>query len=404
VRLILLTFLAVLGLRTSAQAPIITLQDPGSTGFIGRQFEILEDTSASMDLDQARNATGFRQGKTAVPNFGLTASAFWVRFDLVNAGSTSEFFLNVPHPEVEEIDVHFIRPDGSITHEKSGQLVDLDLLPFKDNDYIIPFHLGPHERVSIYLRTTSGKQLQLPLSILSSASFASERSTRDTVVGLYLGVLLVLLLYNLFVYLSIKERSYLIYVLYLTAVLCTQATFLGLGKYYLWPSSDWMARNGSMLFTVLTAITACEFMTSFLQLRTDAPRLARIPYVFYGLLVIGLIVKIGPASLIGYNVLQGLATLLALYQLFVGVRMQRNGSRPARYFMLAWCVFLLGVVVFVLKDFNILPYNNITKYTMPFGSAIEGLLLSFGLADKINILRREKERSQAEALRISMEN
>jgi two-component system, NtrC family, sensor kinase len=61
-------------------------------------------------------------------------------------------------------------------------------------------------------------------------------------------------------------------------------------------------------------------------------------------------------------------------------------------------------VLFVLKDAGVLPFSGLTHYAMTVGSAIEGVLLSFGLADRINVLRREKEQSQAEALRASVEN
>jgi signal transduction histidine kinase len=72
--------------------------------------------------------------------------------------------------------------------------------------------------------------------------------------------------------------------------------------------------------------------------------------------------------------------------------------------MIAWSAFLGGTVIFVLKDIGVLPYNAWTLYTMPVGSAIEGVLLSFGLADRINVLRREKQASQAQALEASLEN
>jgi signal transduction histidine kinase len=81
-----------------------------------------------------------------------------------------------------------------------------------------------------------------------------------------------------------------------------------------------------------------------------------------------------------------------------------KGYRPAKFFLIAWSMFLFGLCIFVLKDYNILPYNTITYNMMPFGSALEVILLSFALADKINIFKKEKEDSQAEALRISLEN
>jgi len=90
--------------------------------------------------------------------------------------------------------------------------------------------------------------------------------------------------------------------------------------------------------------------------------------------------------------------------MYMAVRIARTGDRPAFFFSIAWAVFLFGIALYVMKDFGILPYNNFTYYMMPVGSAIEVMLLSFALADRINILKKEKEASQEEALRVSLEN
>ena len=90
--------------------------------------------------------------------------------------------------------------------------------------------------------------------------------------------------------------------------------------------------------------------------------------------------------------------LLAIYLLFIGIKINKQGYKPARFFLLAWSILLIGVFVFILKDFAVLPYNNFTCYMMPAGSAIEVILLSFALADRINILKKEKEEFQTQAL------
>jgi signal transduction histidine kinase len=94
----------------------------------------------------------------------------------------------------------------------------------------------------------------------------------------------------------------------------------------------------------------------------------------------------------------------SLLTIYVAYRIGKQGYRPAYYFLVAWTIFLLSVVIFVLKNFNILPYNNMTYYSLQVGSALEVTLLSFALANKINIYRKEKEESQLEALRVSQEN
>jgi two-component system NtrC family sensor kinase len=108
--------------------------------------------------------------------------------------------------------------------------------------------------------------------------------------------------------------------------------------------------------------------------------------------------------MIGYQLSQMGAGIFATWMLFIAIKIRRKGSRQAGFFLLAWSVFLAGVVIYVLKDMGFLPYTSLTIYMMPIGSAIEGVLLSFGLADRINVLRMEKEQSQAQALAASQEN
>ncbi len=85
------------------------------------------------------------------------------------------------------------------------------------------------------------------------------------------------------------------------------------------------------------------------------------------------------------------AGLVSIYLLTAGIIVYRKGYQPAKFFLAAWVIFLVGVVIFILKDFEILPYNNFTRYTMQIGSAIETVLLSFALAARINEYKKEKE-------------
>ncbi len=82
----------------------------------------------------------------------------------------------------------------------------------------------------------------------------------------------------------------------------------------------------------------------------------------------------------------------------------KHKYKPASYFLIAWSVFLASIILFVLKDYSVLPYNIVTASVLQIGSAIEVVLLSIALADRINTLKREKEQSQAQALEALLEN
>ncbi|HRH39060.1 MAG TPA: 7TM diverse intracellular signaling domain-containing protein, partial [Flavobacteriales bacterium] len=160
----------------------------------------------------------------------------------------------------------------------------------------------------------------------------------------------------------------------------------------------------SLIFTFATAVAASEFMKYFIGTRQAVPRMHRWLTAFYVLIGAVMVTYLFIAPPLGYKLAQLTAGLFATYLYITAIAVWRKGSRQAGYFIIAWTVFLMGTMVFTLKDMGVLPYNDLTVFTMPIGSAIEGVLLSFGLADRINVLRREKERSQAQALDMAQEN
>ncbi|HYD22739.1 MAG TPA: ATP-binding protein, partial [Flavipsychrobacter sp.] len=142
----------------------------------------------------------------------------------------------------------------------------------------------------------------------------------------------------------------------------------------------------------------------FLQTRRNVPKL----HPFLNLIVLGdiisLVVLFMNQPSISYNIINATAGLGSFYVLFVAIKVYRKGFRQAKFFLLAWTLFLTAVIAYVMKDAGVIPYNSFTQFLLLIGSGLEAILLSFALADNINSLKKEKEESQAEALRISREN
>jgi signal transduction histidine kinase len=244
----------------------------------------------------------------------------------------------------------------------------------------------------------------LPVYLGTQEAYNGKRIYETLILGGYLGMMLFLLLYNIFIFASTGYRSYLNYVIYIALVTLTQVHFMGLAKLYFWPTNMWLAGAASMILTVLTAIAANEFLKRFTEAKRQIPKMVAVSHIFYILLVIELIMATSNTGKLGYELMQPTVGGFALYQLTMSIVLVLKGNRQAKFFLLAWAVFLLGIVIFILKDLSVLPFTLYTQNTMVFGSAIEGILLSFGLADHIKVLRRDKQRSQENALRIAKEN
>ncbi len=368
-------------------------------------MEVLRDQPDSLSIEGAIMSPDFKPADSDVPNLGLSNGSHWLRFKVANYESSPELVLSIGHADIDVLDVYVLRPGSRPS--KIGH-TGLEVLPSdrlqRDPEYSFDLHVKQGSPVEVYLKVRSTKQLQVPVVITSTGSYSQAKLTRNLMLGGYIGIMLVMVLYNFFIYLSMRDRSYLLYVVYIVSVALTQLAFTGIAPFYFWPDVPWFATKATVILTISTAILASEFIIVFIHTRTNAPKLHKGLRYFYPVFAICLLLDLFEMPLFAYKATQLVSGVFATYLIAVVIMVWKSGSRQASYFLLAWSGFLVGTVLFVMKDMGLLPYNELTIYTMPVGSAIEGVLLSFGLADRINVLRKEKEQSQAESLRVLQEN
>jgi signal transduction histidine kinase len=183
-----------------------------------------------------------------------------------------------------------------------------------------------------------------------------------------------------------------------------QATLLGYTYKYFWPENSYLNHLAVLIFSALSGYGAIQFTRIFLQLETNEPRINKRLTLFEVLYGAALLIYLFGFRRISYNILDFAALFLSLYALYFSIKLSLKGQRTAKFFLLAWSFLLIGMVVYVARNMGWLPYNFLTKNVLLMGSGLESVLLSVALADRINILKREKETSQAEALRIAEEN
>jgi len=373
------------------------------TGPWGKDLLIKEDPAGNLQIGDLLATDDYMPCRSVVPNLGLTRSAFWIKATLVNAASSGNPVMLIDYPEIDELDI-YVTSNGRITQALHGG----DARPVDQKDRNAPSYSYELDVpyggiVDVYIRAKSTKQLQLPIFLQNERRSTVQKLNRNFFMGGYVAIMLVMVLYNFFVSISIRERSYYLYILYLVTVCLTQVSFNGYGAFYFWPGQLWVNHHASTTLTVLTMVFACEFMQLFISADKYIRSFRKVKYAIYIVAILGAAICFFGLEQEGYQVIQATSTIMALYVLYVAIFIALKRHRPAKYFLAAWAVFVTGIIVFVAKDWGLLPYNDLTKYMMTIGSSIEVVLLSFGLADRINELRREKDRSQADALRTARE-
>lgn len=406
-RKILICFILLISgqsvIAASGQDSILNFSDDQRILRMEKGIFLFRDPGCMLSFDKVLKKK-FNYLPQAVPNIGITSDRVWIRFTVRNTSKSKDLMLVIAQPVLDSLVLYQQEKNGFTESVHLGKYKKFSDRLVLNANYLFPVSIPLRGQKTFYVQVSSTDQIQLPVYLGTSRSILVDDNNRNILFGLYAGIILIMIFYNLFISFTVKDSSYLFYIIYIFFVGLTQATFQGYAFKYLWPGSPWLAINSSVLVPFFSGITTALFLIRFLQTKKNTPVLHNGILFFIGLYIITLSVWFSGYHTQSIKSLQTLALLGSLYFLFVANAIRRKGSRPALFFLIAYTIFLLAVVIFVLRNFNVVPYNMFTSYILEIGSVIQITLLSFALADKINIYRKDKEQSQEQALQISKEN
>ena len=338
------------------------------------------------------------RGTVEVFNFGNTSYWGCVRLCDIKKGSGDLLQLN--YPSIDSLVVFGLYPDKGWRPVQSLS-VDLGTDEWVDGSRFV-FDLN--ESIEIVICAKSTRPLIIPISWTSKEEFRESEVLRNVFFGGYAGLMLVMFLFNVFIFLSTKDKSYLVFIFYIAIVACTQIEFQGFASRFFWDSDGLMGRYSAFILSYLVGLAGMSFFAEFLKPHKKLKwvswiyRVVGLGYlVSFSLLCAGCYVE-------SYKLILGTAGLLAISILTVSFILVGRGDRLARYYVISSGVVVSSVIIFVLKDVGLLAFNFLSFNSITIGSALEVTLLSFALADRINILTAEKKRSQARALQVLQEN
>ncbi len=381
----------------SAKSEIIIYPQTTRT-LIGKNLTILN----SKEEDPLKILFNKETSRQDVPNLGLVKENVWIKFTVFNKSDESKLLLELAYPLLDIVTLYEVNEKLIISNSLSERN-NFAARKYNYPTYIFDLNIPKNTQKIYYIKIKSSEQIILPIYLNKPDSLWFHLSSEGALNGVYLGIVLIMFLYNLFVYFSVKDRSYLYYVIYLIFVGLTQLSIKGYTFQYLWPNHPAFASISAVVFASLSGISAILVTKSFLQTETNSPKFDVFLKTQIMIFVISLISCLID-SRIGFQIMQVGTSITTISILIISCILMIRGYTPAIFFFSAWSILVAGAVVFLLKDYNLLPYNTFTSYSMQAASAIEMALLSFGLADRINILKKEKEISQAESLTAAQEN
>ena len=372
--------------------------------YIGKRLESLNqsDVPELIQVESLAASDYWFPREEVVPNLGLTDDVQWLRLK-VDPSTENGQLIEIQNAGIDEI-VCYIICDGDIISTYHRGIFHETLADAKIGTYpSFPIPLVECGDLQALFRLKSSKPLLIPLRIAGPRQVLRGAHERDVLFAAYFGVILVMLLYNLFLFLSVGDRSYLEYSIYIFMIGGTQLVLNGYAPVFGADNLPWINVRLTHFFGVFSGLTTIVFAQNFLRLSYYVPWLHRLLNAYFVLYIVAFLFALFGLLVWSYSLINFCAG--AIFFLIPGaVITMRKGYEPARYFLIAFSVFIAAVIVFVLKDTGLIPYNQWTFFALPLGSAFEVILLSLALASRINQLKKEGAKAREEQLELAQLN
>lgn len=340
-------------------------------------------------------------------DLGFTDSHYWITFTIDNQTAEEKiYFLETCRPIVDRAELYVIHSNVDIQKQISGDALPFEKRAFKNRKTIFKITSKPHATNRYYLHLKSdGEVINAGITLRTTENLMKTIGFEQLIFGLFYGILLIAAIIYLFFFFALRERSFLYYSLYVLFIGMLQFSLDGLFYQFITPQSGWLSLNS----VILSACIANFFLGRYAQVFLKIDRYSRfIKYSFYVVYVLDLILFLSlfihPSALaFSYPMANVLGLLLLLLIISSVVVIYIKTGTIDRFFATGIFFLVAGFVVFILKNFSVLPVTFWTENGSKLGTGLEVIFLSLSMANLIRKLRNDRESLQAIALQKSEE-
>ncbi len=394
----------------AVEASPVVLDDKAASYKLARQVDILEDPGGALtiaDVSSPAFQSRFQPSGNDNLYFGFTASAIWFKV-VVNNPATAplDMILGTDFTHLDHVSLYDPRPEGGFVERKAGLMEVPEKTGIVSQGLVFPFRAGQGQ-TALYVRVRTDTTFMTPFILWSENDFHKRQKTEWLLYGLNFGVLLAVLCYNLFMFISLRQKSSIVYVIYLSSWILENLIFNGFAHAFYWPDWPWWSKHSILFAVMYVESSGIIFTRVFLNSRMTAPRVDRVMVGYlWACGVLTLLSLVWPKYTQLHMVIVCTALIYPPLLMAAGVIALRNGLRAARFFLLAWASSIAGIVVYGLVHLGVVPFSAITSHAMDVGVCAEAILMSIAISeaikDKTAVIRREKEEAQAHALQNEM--
>lgn len=357
-----------------------------------------------LTLPDARDSNLWQQTAADRLNGGFDTREYWLRIPLQQprAGDPSvRRVLSLDYPLLDYVTFYLTAGGQLLQTTETGNNLPYQQRPLPLPVFALP--IAPHSAAdTLYVRVHTSSSVNLSLSLLPEAAFWQARIRPVTADAAFHAVLLCMVAYNLLIFALTRDWLFLMYSASIASISLMMAGLHGWTYAFLWPRQPALNDVMVLLSLSLSEVFTALFALWFLRLQKLRPGMYRMFMLFIIVAaMLGVLSLAAPYSVM-IRLLTGLSVVMTIGALIMGaILLRQTPSRDVFLFLLAISLLVLGLLLYALQTFGVLPSNLITQHGAEIGHVSQVILLALGLAERHN--RERQARIAAQDVIISMQ-
>lgn len=389
--------------QANAEQSVISLERKDGLHHVGQYVSYLEDSAGTLSIEHISSRDYVAQfiptNKQQI-TFGVTHSVYWVRFTVVtdDAGWCIQ-----TEPAMSDNLQLYRKTNNGWDVSYNGLEYPFSTREIQTSSAIFPLDQEQGDTVEYYLRIQSSFPVYIQLRAGTEKDFWTSQINDNVLNGVFFGIMLLMALYNLFLFLTNRDRVYVFYALYV--IFCVIFISFSTGYSVFLPEFIRKVYNfNHILYAFVFGVFGLIFSQRFLFTKRYAPRMHMVMNIFMGIVSAVFLVDFFNHQL-ATTLIQFMGVALTIISFTVGITVYRAGYKPARYYLFGFGIYMLGVSTYILLAVMKIDTSGVSPSNILMASsAIEAIILSFAIGDKLNAAMRDKQEAQAAQMEALREN
>ncbi|QNM88969.1 7TM diverse intracellular signaling domain-containing protein [Aliarcobacter cryaerophilus] len=364
-------------------------------------FEIsyLKDSSNSLNIQEIANSNDFQKHSNKF-SLGYLKDTIWIKVDLKNKSSKEDFILSLNEHFYEKANMHYFDKSENLWKTlKNGVFTPIKERNIETSKLAFNFKIQQNSSQTIFVELKAKYPYFGNIAVYSKDYFFASRILNiDSFFILQFGILLIIIIFNLFLWLSLKEKVYIYYVGYAFFALVYLINISGLLIYF-----DLQHYMYKLHFSVSLCII---FLSLFSIEYFEAKRYFKASVFVIKILILLLFVFAFMMVAVSYspwnNFMNHIITLILITLIVSSIKIYKKGQYFLKYYIFAISIYFTSVIIFILFLMGIIEYNYFNRYAYIYCLSLEIIVFALILSNRYNIIKNEQIKTQNELISLQI--